>query len=307
MVIWRIKKRWNIYLYYWTIFAFVTFFLLNYYANYYTTNFSQEYTNIGIMISVLSFLFGFLVNISFSMITNRINSLKNELASETGRIVNLYLLSRNLGSKFHENVREMIDEYTINTLRHYTNYEVGRDIFYKMQKETENMEIKTDYQRMCAGSFISNLSDWEQIREKLEYITSGRGEWSLKIATYLLGFILIGLLYLNRGDKFTNGLFIVLSTVIVFIFLIIEDFDSLRIGDYIINISNSEQIFDLIEKERYYPEKLISRVKLDRNRVYRIGIFNKKESQERIFKLTYNPYFEIKLARIAFNFWDKKQ
>ncbi|VVB78991.1 Uncharacterised protein [uncultured archaeon] len=297
-----IKKGWNIYLYYWTIFAFIFFFLINYYSK----NIKINFENIGLMISVLSFLFGFLVNINFSMIMSRMNYLKNDLASETGRLVSLYSLSKHLGEKFHENIKELIDEYTIHTLRNYNNYEVGRGIFYRIHKEFESIEVKNDFQKMMAGSFLSNLNDWEQVRERLEYLTGKGTEWSLKFSAYLLGIILIILLFLNRGDMFTDSLFIILSTVIVFIFLIIEDYDDLRIGDYQINISNSEQLFDLIGKERYYPQSILNKVQLEKGKVYRIGVYNTEGKEERIFKIAYTPHLHLKIARIERNLQREK-
>lgn len=299
----KIKKGWNFYLYYWTIPVFVFFFLLNYYSR----NFKVSFDNIGLMISVLSFLFGFLVNINFSMIQSRVNSLKTDLAAEAGRLITLFHLSGRLGEKFHEKIKNLIDEYTISTLRDYTDYSVGRSVFYKMNQDLEEMEIKTDFQKMMAGSFMSNLSDWEQVRERLEYLTGKRTEWSLKFSAFLLGTLLIALLFLNRGDTFTNTLFIVLSTIIVFVFLIIEDYDNLTIGDYIMNISNSEQIFDLIGREKYYPEDILGRVQLENGKTYRIGVYDKKEKKEKIIKITYSPGFNLKLAKITSKFWKKEK
>ncbi len=318
----RIKKGWDIYLYYWTIFALVIFWLVNYYSR----NFKVQFSDISLMISVLSFLFGFLVNINFSMLMFRINALKSDLAAETGRLVSLYSFSKNLGAQFHEKVRELIDEYTINTLRNYDNYEVGRSVLYRMHQDLELIENKNDternkdfvshvsptqkkseglgdFQKLCASSFVSALSDWEQIRERLEYLTSTKTEWSLKIAAYLLGSLLIVLLFLNRGDTFSNSLFVILSTVIVFLFLLIEDYDSLRIGDYAMNISNSEQLFDLIGKERYYPEKILGRVRLEVGKTYRIGVYNQKEKQERIFRIVYSPNFKFRLSHMTRGLW----
>ena len=105
---------------------------------------------------------------------------------------------------------------------------------------------------------------------------------------------------------FTNLLFIILSTVIIFIFFIIEDYDNLRIGDYTYNISNSEQIFDLIEKPRYYPEEILKRVKLKRGVQYRIGLFNEKTKQEKIVTVTYNPEFNYYLRLLARKFRREK-
>lgn len=111
--------------------------------------------------------------------------------------------------------------------------------------------------------------------------------------------ILIVLLFLNRADTFTNTLFIVLSTIIVFIFLIIEDYDHLHIGDYAINISNSEELFDMIEKDRYYSENVINRVHLEKGRMYRIGIFDKKEGKEKIYSIRYSSIFNTRVKILA--------
>ena len=247
------------------------------------------------MISVVTFLFGFLISISFGMILSRVGALKESLAGETGRLVSLYLLSENLGSKFREKIASRIDSYTINTLRDYTNYNVGREAVYGMYDDIKYMEIKGESQEASANSFLYILGEFEPLRERLEYLTSGKLLWATKLANYILAFLLIGLLFLNRGDTFTNALFIILSTTIVFILLIIEDYEDLRIGDYIVNISNSEQIFDLIGKDRYYPQAILSRVKLEKGRSYRIGFYDKKAKQEKIVDIKYSPNFNSKI------------
>ncbi len=287
----NIKRGFNVYLYYLVFPALLVFFLINYY----NVNFKIETLDINLMISVVTFLFGFLISISFGMILNRVGALKEALAGETGRLVSLYLLSENLGSKFREKISERIDFYTINTLRDYTNYNVGREAVYGMYGDLKYMEIKGESQEASANSFLYILGEFEPLRERLEYLTSGKLLWATKLANYVLAFLLIGLLFLNRGDTFTNALFIILSTTIVFILLIIEDYEDLRIGDYIVNISNSEQLFDLIGKERYYPQAILSRVKLEKGRSYRIGFYDKKARREKIVNIKYSPNFGSKI------------
>ncbi|MEK6890566.1 MAG: hypothetical protein AABX03_00345, partial [Nanoarchaeota archaeon] len=289
------KKGFNIYLYYWTIFFFFLFIILNYVSN----DVKVEALDIGLMISVVSFLFGFLITITFSMLLTKVSKLKDFLAEETGRLVSLYSLSKNLGTRFHNKIVERIDQYTILTLGNYTNYEFSRDSFYGLYQDSDEMEIKTEFQRSSSSSFFYILGELEPVREKLEYLTNRRVEWPLKFTNYVLGFVLIALLFLNRGDTFTNSLFVILSTIIIFIFLIIEDFDSLKIGDYTYNISNSEQIFDLLGKDRYYPQEILSKVKLQKGRKYRIGFYDPKSREEKIVSLVYNPNFNSKLGSIS--------
>jgi len=294
----RIKRGWNIYLYYWTIPVFIIFILVNYFLR----NIKIEGFDFGLMISVVTFLFGFVVSVTFSMLMARISVLREAISQESGRFVSLYHLSKKLGNKFHEKITERIDQYTVTTLRDYSFYEAGREAYYGIYDDLDYMEIKDNSQEAAANSFLYILGELGPFREKLEYTTRIGIEWSIKFANYLLGGILIVLLFLNRGDIFSNALFIVLSTAIVFVFLIIEDYDDLRIGDYSVNISNSEQLFDLMGKDRYYPQSILGRVKLQKGKSYRIGIYDKAEKQERVFKLTYNPSFEFRINNLAKKF-----
>jgi len=77
-----------------------------------------------------------------------------------------------------------------------------------------------------------------------------------------------------------------------------EDYDDLRISDYSVNISNSEQLFDLIGKERYYPQSILGRVKLEKGKIYRIVIFDKSIGKEKVFRLPYNPSFNFRINHL---------
>jgi len=232
------------------------------------------------------------------MILNKVSLLKESLATETGRLVSLFLLSKNLGVKFHKKITDLIDTYTITTLRHYSTYAFGRESIYEINKSVGEMEIKNDKQKAIADSFLYILGELEPTREKLEYLTSVRILRSIKFTNHALAIILIGLLFLNRGEIFTEILFVVLSTVIVLILLIIEDYENLKIGDYVVNISNSEQLFDLIGRDRYYPKPALGKVKLKKGREYRIGFYNSKTKTEEIVTLQYTSGFSFKLQNL---------
>jgi len=283
------RKGVGFYFYYFTIFIFIFFVLINYFLPVY----SFETININLMISIVTFLFGFLITISFSMIWSRISSLKSALAIETGRLVSLFELSKFLGKEFSFRVLQNIDNYTVNTLRDYVHYEIGRESIYSIYEDVPLMEIKNEVQKNSANSFLYVLGEWETLRETLEYLTRGGLLWTIKFTNYLLASVLVILLFLSRGDVFMNSLFIVLSTIIVFILLIIEDYEDLRIGDYTYNISNSEQIFDLIGANRYYPKNLLGRVELEPGKVYRVGVYDKKIKKEKVVNMKYNPSRKI--------------
>lgn len=296
------KRGFDVYYYYWVFFAFIILLLINYSAPIPNV----EELDLRTMISIVTFLFGFLISISFNMILSRVSSLRDTLASETARVVSLFSISKNLGKKFHESIIDKLDNYTILTLRHYEDYEIGRDIVYSIYDDLGNMETKNEFQRQQAGLFTGVLNDFEVLREKLEYLTSIKLVAAIKIANYLLSSILIILLFMNRGNVFTNSLFVILSTIIIFIILIIEDYDDLRIGDYVNNISNSEQIFDLIGKERYYPKFLLGRVNLEKGKNYRIGFYDSVLGKEEIISLKYNPGFEFKINTLVDKLRKKK-
>lgn len=299
----NIQKGLNVFLYYWTIVALIIFITINYTSR----NLRLEALDIGLMISVVTFLFGFLISITFSILLTRVGALKESLSGETGRLVSLFSLSKHLGINFHTAMEDRIDNYTINTLRDYTNYSVGREAIYGIFDDLSLVELKTKAQSAIFDSFLYIFGELEPLREKLEYLTSRRLEWSLKLSNYILGAILIILLFLNRGDSFTNTLFVILSTVVVFVLLIVEDYDNLRIGAYTVSISDSEQLFDLIGRERYYPKGIVRMAKLDGGRTYRIGIFDPVLKSEKIFRLTYNPMFKLKISKLAEKLRRKKE
>lgn len=287
------EKNIGTYLYYLAIPVFFIFFLINLYVPFYEIS---DF-DLSLMISVITFLFGFLVTISFRMLLNRVSTLKNYFALETGRLISLYKLSERLGSKFKESVKESIDNYTVNTLKDYTSYNVGRESFYSLYDSLSFVEVKTDMQKRLLTSYLFLLGEFSVARQGLEYLTRRSLVWALKFTDYILAIILIILLFFNRGTPFTNWLFIILSTVVVFIILIIEDYESLKIGGYSYNIGNSEQIFDLIGVRRYYPSSILGMVKLDVGEVYRIGFFDKKLGKERVINMRYSPskgLFKIK-------------
>ena len=277
------KKGLELYLYYWTLPVFVVFLIINKYAN----NYNVPAVDLNLMISIVSFLFGFLITISFSMLWSRVSALKSSLAIETGRLVSLFELSKHLGKEFNEKIRKYIDNYTVNTLRDYVNYEVGRESIYGIYEDLDKMELKTESQKQASYSFYYVLGEFEPLREQLEYLTQRGLLWALKFANYALSMILISLLFLNRGNPFNDWLFVVLSTVIVFIILIIEDYEALRIGDYTVNISNSEQLFDLLGEKRYYPRRLLRRVRLEKGQIYRVGVYDPSIKKERIVNMRY--------------------
>ncbi len=281
-----IKRGIGIYLYYLAVPVFLILILVNYFSSYLVIP-SFDFEHLDLMISTVTFLFGFFISISFSMILSRVSLLKSSLAVETGRLVSLFELSKYLGKKFSEKIREHIDNYTVNTLKDYYYYEIGRDSVYGIYEDCELMEIKTEFQKQCAQSFFYIIGEFEPTREQLEYLTKGGLLWTFKIINYLLGGILIFLLFLNRGNGFTDLLFIILSSTVIFILLIIQDYESLRIGDYTSNISNSEQLFDLIGKTRYYPKYILGRVKLEKGKVYRVGFFDKAIGKERVVNMRY--------------------
>lgn len=299
----RIKRKVNFYWYYWAIISFFVFIFVD---DVFPLIDTGE-LDLRLAISTISFLFGFLISISFSMIISRTNNLRDSLAVETGKIVSLLFLAKHIGSEFYKSVKENIDNYTVSTLRDYANYDRGRIYVYNIYELLEKVNPKGETSLKAYSSFTSVLNDWESVREKLEFLTSGKLIPAIRIANYLLGSMLIISLFLNRGSYLSGALFIFLSSIIVFILLIIEDYESLKIGDYINNISNSEQLFDLMEVNRYYPEEILGRVHLEKGRSYRIGIYDPESKSEKIFVLNYNRGFKQKLDELLNKLWNTKR
>jgi hypothetical protein len=291
----KLKRGYNLYIYYFIIPIFVIFAYIN--SHLPTVNVGN--LDLRTMLSVVTFLFGFFISISFSMILSRASGLRDSLAVETGRIISLFKSSEFFGEIFHRKIIERIDGYTIATLRDYGHYESGREFIYQIYEDLKNLTITHENQKTYLSSFLSTINSFEKAHEKIEALTSEKMLLAMRFANYILAALFISLLFLNRGEAFTNTLFVILSTLTVFILLIIEDYENLNIGDYINNISNSEQIFDLIGKDRYYPKPLLGKVRLERGKKYRIGIYDSKIEEEKIFNLSYDSNFDFNLGKFT--------
>jgi hypothetical protein len=291
----KLKRGFNLYIYYFVIPAFIIFA----YANSHLPLVNVGALDLRTMLSVITFLFGFFISISFSLVLSRASSLRDELAIETGKIVSLFESSKFFGDIFHKKITERIDAYTIATLRDYEHYEVGREFLYKLYEDLKNLTVTHETQKIYLSSFLKTLNDFEKAHEKIEALTSEKMLFAMRLANYVLAGLFISFLFLNRGEAFTNTLFVILSTLVVFILLIIEDYENLKIGDYINNISNSEQIFDLIGKERYYPKTLLGKISLEKGKKYRIGVYDSKTKEEKIFNLSYDKNFEFNLGKFT--------
>lgn len=297
----KLRRRFYIYIYYFVIPAFIIFS----YVNYHSPFVNVEELDLRTMLSVVTFLLGFFISISFSMILSRAAKLRDSLAKETGRIVSLYKYSKFFGETFNKKIIERIDGYTIATLRNLGHYESGREFLYDLYEDLKNITVTNEIQKTYLSSFLANLNEFESMHEQIEALTSEKMLFAMKFANYILAGLLICLLFLNRGNIFTDILFVVISTVIIFILLIIEDYESLNIGDYTVNVSNSEQIFDLIGKERYYPYSILGRINLEKGRIYRIGVYDTKLKEEKIFNFAYNSNFHFNLRNAVKGFYDK--
>jgi len=274
-----IKKGLGTYLYYWTIVGFLIFLLINYFFK----DFKTENLNVGMMISAVTFLFGLLVGSNFSMLRSRLGNLKEVMAIETGRFINLFYLSEKLGGKFHEQIKKRIDRYTIQALSYFQKYEAGRKEIFGIYKDLDLVKPKSKSQELYLRLFLFNLGEIMPIRRKIEYFSKKYQITAMKFVNYALGFILILLLFLNRSNFFTEVLFVILSTIVIFVLLIIEDYDDLKIGAYTLGVSNAEQIFDLIGEKRYYPKKLLKNAEIKKGDICRVGYFD-KQSKKHIVK-----------------------
>ena len=55
-------------------------------------------------------------------------------------------------------------------------------------------------------------------------------------------------------------------------------------------------------KERYYPQRLLSRVKLENRKKYRIGFYDSLLKEEKVFEITYNSAFKMKINNLLKRF-----
>ena len=225
-------------------------------------------------------IYGFFITRSFA----RYNQIEELIASEDAYWLSVYRTAQLWGKGLVDKLRELIDRYYIISY----DYELG--YYYKQtapildevyQVMTQEFKPTGDRLDDTYAEFLVFLATIEDLRNRLSVRAQQRmtlGHWAL---LYVLGGIIVFSLFaLKTPQLHSQVITVLLSTMVVLLFLVLRDLNSLRLGSAYLATESGQEVLEAIGKLRYYS-KMYSQDKTARIpktvKKYRQGLHNAGE------------------------------
>ena len=217
---------------------------------------------IEIIFTVTTFLFAIISGFFISRLGDRFNSIRESTASEDANFLTLYQMSRLFGKKFSDKIIDLIDKYYITCFDielTSTNYTYKKTSKYFSAMWDEIIKIGKNNDSNKHSDLVSLMKDLENNRNTGSAVASEKitmGQWAVLIV--LSGIILFCIFYLKVDSFYSQGIVVLLSTVLVLVLLLVRDLHNLKLGGVGLMEESGEEILEAIGKKRYYNYHFIS-------------------------------------------------
>lgn len=216
-------------------------------------------SEVEIILTISTFLFAILAGFFITRSNSRYNGIVELVAEEDATMLSIYKTAQQIGKKFSDSIREIIDKYYIIAydfeLYNYP-YKLTEKYFLKIWDELKKIKKKgIAYEKM-----IEELSELEKNRNKAEALSSeklGRGQWLILI--FLAGIILFSIFYLKVPQLYSQIITVLLSTVLILVLLIIRDLQNIMLGGTCLLGESGQETLEFIGKPRYYHKSFLDR------------------------------------------------
>ncbi len=239
------------------------------------------------IITISTFLFAILAGFFMSRMNSRYDNIREFVAKEDALWLALYEDSKMYGKKFTGKIRELIDKYYIvayDFIEFNDYYKHNAKYFLAIYDELKKIK-----KNRAEGSFQTILDTLEQIEENRnqnsvllqEKVTAG--QWAILVL--LAAVVIFSVYYTKTADLFSHVTITLLSTVLVLVVLVLRDLQNQRLGGAWMLVESGEELFEVIGKLRYYPEKYLKdgSIKIPNNvKKYRVGLHEPGEEKFKI-------------------------
>jgi hypothetical protein len=234
-----------------TITFFVSVFIIISAATYLPI--SKPDFDIGPLFSSVSLLFGILSGFAISILWGRQERVRDSLNDETGILYSIYYRAASIGTDFQKRLADFIDAYLIPQLDYeLSEYETSRKSFVDLYNFVLNYDFKpkdNDSKKRMLELLERNLHN----RVITSFHAKAKLVPYLSYSIYILGVILLGLIFSMREVSYVSTVItILLSSTVVLVLLLINDLNEMRLWLNVFLETGINQVFDVIGKKRYY-------------------------------------------------------
>jgi ABC-type multidrug transport system fused ATPase/permease subunit len=203
-------------------------------------------------------LFGILSGFTVSILWGRLEKTRGCLTDETGIIYSIYYRSAVFGKTIQNKVSDLIDDYLIATTdAPLEEFNKSQDEFVKLYNYILNLKPSKEH-TFERGDMLAMLDEDIKNRTHVLFHSMAKLVPYLSYSVYVLGFMLILLIFYMHNYTFASAVItILLSSTVVLVMLLIDDLNKMKLWANIFMEVNLNSIYDVIGKKRYYEEWLM--------------------------------------------------
>jgi len=235
--------------------------------------------------NAVTFIFGVLYGFEISIVLGNFTSLKTNLAQLNAQLRSVYNSARTVSPEAAIVISDKIENYLMKSI------DVDLVEHYKTEKEfTEFIEFPkddavikatmedADAQGIRMQFAYQGLYDSINTRNQIEQVAPKFIEFPEWLMLGVLAFILVAILFLQRGDNIISTITsAILATAIIGSLIILDDIDSNDLQEGFLEYQVFNNTLTQIGKQKYYPDYAIKDkiVTVPKGTNYRLGTFPK--------------------------------
>lgn len=208
-----------------------------------------------IFLSTLIVFFTITAGFTLATVWNEYTDMREAVSAELGEIENVFFFVKRFGKKTSERFAAMLDSYLmVSLVVPFSKFSKTNKLFYKMQDFTlRSINPKNSRERLALDKLWDGMQRWEAHRETQTILGPSRVPRVLWLALISLAAGTITYMYLIKVDSAVS---VMVTTLVSFsislTLLVIRELDEYTFGDFPSYIEATEEMFDLIGKQRFY-------------------------------------------------------
>jgi Protein of unknown function (DUF4239) len=226
------------------------------------------------VLTVSGVLFAIIIGLFITDLWSRFEKIRSNVALEVSGFTTYFafvnILSTNPSHKrWIEEQRTLISEYVTKYVQvEWHDYEKTDEQFNAIMASLKDLKnLKDDQERETYNNLLMTLSAISDARETLIIVGKDRlSTLSWTVSYFLSSVFIFSLFYINDNSVLSASLTVLLSSIIIFLVLVLRDLNDLADGEEAVSFEPYEKIFDALALPRVYRSKDVKsgRVKLSR-------------------------------------------
>lgn len=214
-----------------------------------------------LILTVGTFLFAILSGFYLSRMNGRYDTIRELITQEDAAFLAFYKTSQIYGEKFTSKIRHLLDQYYIISYDlNLSNqaYKQTAPFYLRMWDEVTKVKVSGAKSEAAYQNLLTQLTDLESVRNRISTISEERlgfGQWSMLIL--LAGLVLASIFFIDIDLAFFRAIFIILSTVMVLILLLLRDLQNFMLGGKFFAEESGQEVLECIGKQRYYNQHVV--------------------------------------------------